>query len=734
MQRLAVVTGLILVIVPVVSVWAGNSNKAAMSNLAHAPAASTRTVPKSTTKTTIQSASAQGQKDETGSRRKHARKEPATTELTPILVRGSASAATLGERQRLTPGAFSIVNGEKLYQRQVTNMADALRYVPGVLINSRTGAGESRISMRGSNLTSLNYDKSGVLLLQDGLPVTTAGGANHNRLLSPAAARTVIVARGANALTYGASTLGGAINFITPTARDDDARQVYLFGGSYGHVGGRAGFGGVSGHFDGMLTGNYKRLSGWRQHSQARVAGLRGNAGWRFSDDLKLRVYGTYIDSRQELAGSLTRDEFDADPSQAAPSYLRGNHQLNVKTGRLAVKGNWRIGGGSRLDFGMSYAVQSLYHPIVDVFNPNPPPTKFYSLLIDTTQRTTDGMLRYHYKVGHHNIVAGINLAHTSNAGGNYENHAGERDALMSPVNDHADSATVFAMDRWGFAPRWTLVYGTQGVKTRRDTLDMEEADYFSINPRVGLLYKFAENSEAFASVSRIYEPPNIFQLNNAVHPGNDPALAAMQGTSWEIGTRGSGVPLGAGTGRWSLSLYYSKIRNEILSVGPPGAIKAANVGHTIHAGIEALAGGSFPVAGETNRIEPLVSLTWNHFRLDDNPVFSNNQLPYAPDYVVHGEIMYRNIPSGFYIGPTFDWAGSRYADMANTYQVDGYWLVGLRVGIKRGRWNLFVELRNLAGKDYVNGVTVLTSSAPDSRVLVPGAPRSVFVGLRFHY
>ncbi|MDN5864235.1 MAG: TonB-dependent receptor [Gammaproteobacteria bacterium] len=659
-----------------------------------------------------------------------------TTSLSPIVVYGFARDAVLGTRQRLTPGAFSIVDGETFYRRQVTNMADALRYVPGVLMNSSTGGDDGVISIRGSNLTSLNFDKSGVLLLQDGLPVTTAGGANHNRLLSPAAARVVLVARGANALTYGASTLGGAINFITPTARNSDSRQLYLFGGSYGLVGGRASFGGVWGDFDGMLTVGGKHFSGWRQHSLERVLSLRGNTGWRSSKDFKLRIYATYIDSHQELAGALTRAEFDADPSQAAPSYLRGNHQLNVKTGRLAVKGNWGIDARSRLEFGLSYAIQSLFHPIVDVFNPNPPPEKFFSLLIDTTQRTIGGMARYHLEAGDHKVVAGINLAHTSNAGANYENDAGERGSFMNSVNDHADSATVYMMDRWGFAPRWTLVYGTQGVWARRDVNDSvhQEASYSSINPRAGVIYKLGRDSEAFASVSRIYEPPNIFQMNNDASPNDGQVLSAMQGISWEVGTRGSGVPIGAGTWRWSLSLYYAAIRDEILSVGPPGALQAANVGHTIHAGIEALAGGSFPVAGEANRIEPLVSLTWNHFRLDGDPVFGDNQLPYAPDYVVHGQVMYRNAPSGFYVGPTFEWVGSRYADMANTYQVDGYWLVGLRAGIQSDRWNLFVELRNITDKAYVNGVTVYTQAAPDARALVPGAPRSLFLGFRLTF
>ena len=92
--------------------------------------------------------------------------------------------------------------------------------MPGVWAESSSGSDELFFSSRGSNLDATDYDKNGIKLLQDGLPVTTADGNNHNRVVDPLSARYAIVARGANALTYGASTLGGAIDFISPTARN----------------------------------------------------------------------------------------------------------------------------------------------------------------------------------------------------------------------------------------------------------------------------------------------------------------------------------------------------------------------------------------------------------------------------------------------------------------------------------------------------------------------------------
>ena len=44
-------------------------------------------------------------------------------------------------------------------------------------------------SSRGSNLDATDYDMNGIKLLQDGLPITTADGNNHNRVIDPLSAR-----------------------------------------------------------------------------------------------------------------------------------------------------------------------------------------------------------------------------------------------------------------------------------------------------------------------------------------------------------------------------------------------------------------------------------------------------------------------------------------------------------------------------------------------------------------
>lgn len=137
-----------------------------------------------------------------------------------IDVTAGQTEAEAEKRRAATPGGVSLVDSTEANERSVTGLAELLRYVPGIWAESAFGGDELFLSSRGSNLDATDYDKNGIKLLQDGLPVTTADGNNHNRVIDPLSARYVTVARGANAFTYGASTLGGAIDFTSPTARN----------------------------------------------------------------------------------------------------------------------------------------------------------------------------------------------------------------------------------------------------------------------------------------------------------------------------------------------------------------------------------------------------------------------------------------------------------------------------------------------------------------------------------
>ena len=664
-----------------------------------------------------------------------------------VVVTARRLASEIDAERKLTPGNVTTVDGEDLYQRSVTNLADVLRYVPGMWSESVSGSDEIFFSSRGSNLDATSYDKNGIKLLQDGLPVTAADGNNHNRALDPLSARYATVALGANALTYGASTLGGAIDFSSPTARNSDALSLSAQGGSHGQLNGRLGGGFAGDNFDALASAEYRDWDGYREHSEQQTRAVYANAGWRLSEAFTARLFVTAVDSDAKLPGALTRAEVDENPDQASPAAADANYGKQVDTRRAALKTTWNINATSALDVGVSYEKQSLYHPIVerimvDFDGAGPtPPVEVFSLLVDTDHRDTGASARYRSEVGNHKLLFGANFGDSTVSGGNYRNLQGQRNGLTEYVDNAADSLELFAVDRWSLNARWALVYGGQWVNASRDVRTTDaasgeirnpKADYSSFNPRLGVIYSLGDSNELFASVSRLYEAPTTFELEDEAR-GNDATLDAMHGEVLEIGMRGDHGTEGSARWHWDVSAYYARLDDEILSVddpAAPGNSLTANIDQTIHAGLEALVGASF--AAGPGRIEPLLSITLNEFSFDSDANYGDNDLPAAPRYALRGEILYRQ--GGLYAGPTLDFVGKRFADFANTYQLDSHALVGVRGGYSAGNWELFAELRNLTDEDYVATVNVLNQAAPDARVLYPGAPRSGYAGVRFKF
>lgn len=658
-----------------------------------------------------------------------------TPQLPAVVIEASATdqaTQALAAERDLTPGGVTVVDGEALRTRHVTNLADMLRYVPGVWATGGGTADSSFLSIRGSNLDATNYDGNGVRLLQDGLPVSAADGNNHNRAIDPLSARQAVVARGANALTYGASTLGGAIDFISPSARDGAPNELMLELGSHGQVQTRATLGTVNGNFDGVVSAEARRYDGYLQHQRQSREALYANGGWQLGGGVQTRFYATYIDNDQQLPGSLTRQQWLDNPRQAQAAAVTGDYQYNVKTWRLANKTVWDIDADSQLTLGLSVENQQLYHPIVY----SPP---FFSLLIDTEQKTTASMARYQRKLGDHDLLLGVNWARTTVAGGNYSYTPGVSQTLSTVVDNKANSLELFAMDRWQFARDWTLVYGAQAISTdRRVASSNLSGDYDSINPRVGLIRQLTPTSQLFANLSRVYEAPTFYELEDETPGGPaNTLLKAMRGASVEIGTRGS-QDLGRGNRwHWELAAYHTHLRNEILSrddPAAPGTSLSINADRTVHAGIEAVVGGRFALgAGGRHRVEPTLSVMLNHFRFRNDANYGNNTLPAAPRQALRGEVLYRHV-SGYYVGPTFDVVSSRYADFSNTYKVDAYAIWGLRTGWSGKTWDIFAEARNLSNKRYVASFAVKDVAAANAAILTPGEPRSFFVGARLMF
>src|SRR5690606_32604187 len=148
---------------------------------------------------------------------------------------GSLTVATIEEVReslRYAPGGVAVIDAEDYRRGRATTLKDALDYAPGVFVQPRFGSEESRLSIRGSGIQRTFHGR-GLKLMQDGVPLNLADGGFDFQAVEPLATQYVEVYRGGNALSYGATTLGGAIDFISHTGRSAPAFLARVEGGSF---------------------------------------------------------------------------------------------------------------------------------------------------------------------------------------------------------------------------------------------------------------------------------------------------------------------------------------------------------------------------------------------------------------------------------------------------------------------------------------------------------------------
>lgn len=194
-------------------------------------------------------------------------------------------------------------------------------------MQERFGSEEACISVRGSGL-SRTYHGFGLKVMQDGIPINYADGFFDMQTVDPSAARYVEVLRGANASGYGSSTLGDAINFVSPTGYDSPRLIGRAEAGSFGYARLQAITGGVVKQqndddliWDYNLSVNTMQQQGYRDHAAQDSHKAVANIGVKLTGSLESRFFMVAVNSRSQLPGYVTKAQLDSDPTVTITHY-----------------------------------------------------------------------------------------------------------------------------------------------------------------------------------------------------------------------------------------------------------------------------------------------------------------------------------------------------------------------------------------------------------------------------
>ncbi|MEQ9152169.1 MAG: TonB-dependent receptor [Parvibaculum sp.] len=658
----------------------------------------------------------------------------------PSFVPGTLTVPGVGEAQEelsRMPGAVTLVPAEDYEDTYAHNFEDVMDFTPGVYARKRFGA-EVRLSVRGSGL-SRSFHMRGLEILQDGVPYNLADGAADFQEVDPLIAQHIEVYKGGNGLRFGSATLGGAINFVTPTGYTAEAENlVRIEGGSYGTARLHSQTARVYGDTDifAAMTGNY--VEGFREQEQEQSFRFSGNIGHRFNERAETRFYVISNTVDQELPGTLTLAQAENSPEMANPGNVALDQQRNVRSIRVANKTALDLGDGAVLEFGGYAGYKRLYHPIFRVLDYRGPLAGLF------TRYRSEGTLG-----GHRNILTlGGDFSWSEVDAKQYTNISGSRGALAASGTQTATNLKLYAENQFYVVDDVALVAGLQGITSYRKfendfaPAQNDSTDFTSVSPKAGALWDFAENAQAYANVTRSYEPPTFSELVQATVFQFVP-LDPQRAVTFEIGTRGKGK-----TVAWDVALYRAEVKGELINftVSPSIPASTFNAGETIHQGIEAsltLDIGAYGLGGvlpEGSRLLLEQAYMYSDFAFNGDPVYGDNKLAGMPPHVYAAALRYKSpAPNGlgWDIAPKVEWVpDGGYVDYANNLEAPGYATLGLEGGVDLAEGvRLFVDARNLTDENYISTYSNITdATVAATNVFYPGEGRSVFAGLKIAF
>jgi len=666
---------------------------------------------------------------------------PAATTLPTIVVTGqqpgvSLTAPGTAQAQRAAeraPGSVVVLSSTAYRSSTPSNtIKDILDYVPGVFAQPKWGD-DTRLSIRGSSL-SRNFHLRGVQLYMDGIPINTADGYGDFQEIDPTAYRHVEVFKGANALRFGANSMGGAINFVTATGRDGDVNGASVDAGSFGYKRFQFNVGGANGNWDGYFTGSGQMQDGFRQHSDGTAARASGNIGYRISPDVETRFYFNANSVRNRIPGTVSRISALTSPQTPAANNVALNQQRNIDTMRIGNKTTIRF-DHTMLDFGFFAVDRHLMHPIFQWLD-------YHYLDYGGFARVTDDRVIDGFR---NRFVAGVNLIKGSIDNRQFANIGGVKGALLSSSVDRSRNTSVYAENSFYVLPSVALVAGTQFVYATRNRKDRFLSDgnqsgstNFNLwSPKAGLVWDIRPGWQAFANISRSAELPSFGESSSFPAPVIPwTSIRPQRATTYEVGTRSRLPDLS-----WELTGYHADIRDELQCLYSAfGNCNVTNAARTMHQGIEAALGAVifknlFSNLAEPDKVWLNLAYTFSDFRFHNDPLYGNNQLPGAPRHYLRAELLYKH-PSGFYAGPNVEWVPQAYfVDSANTLKTQAYGIFGLKAGYDNGgAWSAYVEARNIANTKYIASASIIDKATATSPLFEPGTGRAVYAGLKYKW
>jgi Fe(3+) dicitrate transport protein len=673
----------------------------------------------------------------------------------PAVVMPRVDVIGAAEKLEHLPGSGQILDRQELESSRVFTTNEALRKVPGVHVRDEEGLGlRPNIGIRGLNPTR----STKVTLLEDGIPLAYAPYGDNASYYHPPIERfeRIEVLKGAGQNIFGPQTIGGVVNYITPTPPRE-------FGGSIAATGGNRDY------FNGKLQvgGNNMLLDVTRKQGD----GARDNIDSALNDFNFKSVVG--LGSRQALtlrASYFTEDSTLTYSGLTEAEYRNFGGRYNpFKNDKFATNRTGLSATHEAQLAGEALLTTNLYYSNFDrdwwrqssTTTDTQCGTAFRDARLAGTAVNPDscnsiqGRLRSYYVWG---VEPRLTLAHgafgvknelTAGLKAHFEEQKRKQKNGTSPtardgalVEDNlretkAYSGFVqnrFLLGKWTLTPNLRYEFIDHARKDNRtgvegaDTLD-------KWIPGLGATYNPAKNLTVFAGVHKGFAPPRVEDLIGSTGTSTD--VGPEESTNWELGLRAE--PSAA------IHLQATLFRNDFSRQIAVGSIAGGSTplaeGETLYQGLElsgrAKADSGLYVQGAFTYL-PTAEQTTPFKQVAGGATVSGSaagkRLPYAPKEQLTAALGYAKGAldvqlEGVYVGEQFsDFANTETAVANGQFgKIADYtvWNAALNYRLDKKGPTLFATVKNLADKTYIVDRT---------RGIQVGSPRLLQAGLKYNF
>lgn len=644
-----------------------------------------------------------------------------------------------------------INNVDFQYDKKV-GVDDMLTSVPGMFLQSRYGNHDVRISIRGFGSKS-NSGIRGVRILLDDIPESEPDGQTRIEAIDFQSIGRIEIAKGNLSSMY-TNAPGGVINFMNDIYFTRSIITQFNQFGSFGLRRNGIKVGVRTDKYGLLTTYSNHNYDGFREHNSEHWNIVNTVVETNPSKNTSLKILFYFADGIIKLPGSLTKEEFEANPYQADQRAVDRDLKRISTKGRLGIRYNAKFGNNLNNEFELTtYATIKYFERT----------SREYRII----SRYGLGMrLRYGNKSKIFNRInefsIGSDLLFQPARTEYYDNINGQKgDQLLQLKNEKINNTGFYLSNNYEILKERmfvlaTIRYDHINFNLKEETLPsrIDDRTFNAFGPKLALNYKLSKWVAIYTSYSLSFDSPAKNELESF-----DPTfiynheLKAQETKSFEIGIKGNLINRKTEFFNrilFEATFFNMNIDNDVVPYEVYNEVFFRNAAKTNRRGIEL--GSSIEIHKSlkftfaytfsdftyinylTNTIE--IDSAGNIIETEKD--FSDNIVPSVPKNNIYMALSYEYALSRKINGfakLSYSGISGLWVDDANTDKTEAYQLLNsvLGVDMKFGKFNMLISggINNMLDVVYV-GFT--NTNSADRRFYEAGAPRNYFFSINLGY